>query len=451
MWLAEVGGSRVLFDPLIDGLHHGDVFEVEPRRRIDVSALEADFLVVSHTHGDHFDLPSLRALAKADPETVVITSDPVIASATRRLGFRKVEIVETWSRVDLAGGARLLTTPSYAEGETEWGVLVTGDGSAVWNQIDSYHPEVDTVQATLAEASRRVEHDVTVGLPLALVRWQPVLETAAPLARAPGFPYAEYALSLARIAEIRARNVIPSAAGVRHTAAYGWMNRYVYPVPHRRAARDIAARAPGTRVLDAAIGTTFRVGATDVSVDERGAHHMVEPLSPFEPKNTLFRPYEMPPIVDPNPSGRPEDAMRRTASAWVEVDLARALAAAFPSFAVEKPLTLVLEIVYPNATDVFSITVGADGARVTRRLDDDYDVLNSVAGSLLVDVIEGRRQWGDPLLGGMIRASTRAYDLNDEGLLVSPIVSTFVYYGIPYEVSVERAVAWQIARLMEQE
>ena len=130
---------------------------------------------------------------------------------------------------------------------------------------------------------------------------------------------------------------------------------------------------------------------------------------------------------------------------------ARALATAFPSFGVGRPLSMVLEIVYPNATDVFTLTVGREGVQVSRRLDDDYDVLNTIAGSLLVDVIEGRRQWGDPLLGGMIRASTRAYDLTEEGLLVSPVVSTFVYYGIPYEVSVERAVAWQIARLMEHD
>ena len=447
-WLAEIGGTRVLFDPLIDGLHHGDVFEVEPRRRVNVPAIEADFLVVSHAHGDHFDLPSLYALAKADPDTVVLTSDPIIARATKRLGFARAEVVETWARVDLGGGGRLLTTPSYAEGETEWGILITGDDTAVWNQVDSYHPDPATVQQTLAEASRRVERDVTDGLPLAMVRWQPVLETAAVLARGPGFPFDEYARSLARIAEVRAKTVIPSAAGVRQTAPYAWMNHYVYPVPHRRAERDIVARAPGTRVLTATIGATFHVIGSDVTVDARGARHLVEPLEDFDPNNTVFRPYEMPALVDPNPSRRGESAMRATVTSWVEGALAHSLAASYRDFQVRRPLSLVLEVVYPASRDVFTITVSDSGASVSRTFDDDHDVINTVAGSLLADVIEGHRSWGDPLLGGMIRAASRAYDLDETGLLISGLVPTFVYYGIPYEQSVERAIEYQLGQLL---
>src|SRR3954470_22969414 len=90
MWLVEAGEVRVLFDPLIDGLHHGGVFEVEPRRVIDVAALRPDFIVVSHQHNDHFDIPSLARLAQLDPDAVILTADELVTHAARTLGFRTV-------------------------------------------------------------------------------------------------------------------------------------------------------------------------------------------------------------------------------------------------------------------------------------------------------------------------------------------------------------------------
>src|SRR5690349_14363488 len=112
MWLADIAGVRVLFDPLLAPTHHGGVFEVAPRRTIDAAALKPDFVVVSHAHPDHFDIPSLRALAKLDPESVVLTSDPLVERACTRLGFRTVHRAAALESIRIEG-ARLITTPSY--------------------------------------------------------------------------------------------------------------------------------------------------------------------------------------------------------------------------------------------------------------------------------------------------------------------------------------------------
>lgn len=445
-WLAELGRSRVLFDPLIDGRHHGDVFEVDPPRRVDVGALAPDYLVVSHAHGDHFDLPSLRAIALHDPEIVAFTSDELVASALRRVGFSTVERVDTWTTLEL-DGARVLTTPSHAEGETEWGAMLVEGDVAVWNQIDSYHPELEQVADTLARSSALLGLDVTRGLPLALVRWQPVLETQACLGRAAGFPFTEYAMSLGRIAAIGAQAVVPAAAGVRQRGAFAWLNHYVYPVPHRRVMRDIPLRAPGTRVLPPTIGATYGVSADGVQYDERGARGLVEPLAAFDPMRTLYRPYELPRLVDPNLEGASEPAMRATITEWVEGRLARALGAVGSSVGPGRPMSFVLEVVLPSTTDAWTLSVDASGVRVQRGFDDDYDVLNSVAGSLLCDVLAGRRQWGDPLLGGALRGSVRAYDLDETGLLPSTVEPTFVYYGLPYAESLRSFVEHELVRL----
>src|SRR4029079_2201992 len=92
MWLAEMGELRILFDPLLDGVHHGGVFEVHPARRIDVAALAADFIVVSPRHPDHVDVRSLARLAEHDAQSVVLTSDALVAETARKLGFESAHV-----------------------------------------------------------------------------------------------------------------------------------------------------------------------------------------------------------------------------------------------------------------------------------------------------------------------------------------------------------------------
>jgi hypothetical protein len=226
------------------------------------------------------------------------------------------------------------------------------------------------------------------------------------------------------------------------------MNHYVYPVPHRRAMRDIATRAPGTRVFPPEIGATLRLRGGEASFDRTGARELVEVLEAFDPRRTMYRPFELPALVDPNPRGRDEEAMRKTVATWIEETLLPALAKVAPDLGLAHGARFAVEVVFPRATDAYTLHVGPDGARVARTLDDDYDALNTIAGSLLVDVLEGRRAWGDPLLGGMIRAAVRAYDLDETGLLPAKMNPVFLYYGLPYEQSLTRAIETQIRELL---
>ncbi|HWB81460.1 MAG TPA: MBL fold metallo-hydrolase, partial [Nannocystaceae bacterium] len=93
MWLCEAAGLRLLTDPLLAATHHCGVFEVVPRREVDAAALRADFVLVSHRHPDHFDVASLDRLAQLDPDSVVVTSDELVAWAARALGFTSVRVV----------------------------------------------------------------------------------------------------------------------------------------------------------------------------------------------------------------------------------------------------------------------------------------------------------------------------------------------------------------------
>lgn len=447
-WLADVAGLRLLFDPLLDDRHHGGVFTVTPQRVVDAAALAPDFVFVSHRHPDHFDLPSLARLCAIDADIVVVTPDPLVESCARRLGFRTVRRVEAETRIDL-DGPRILTTPSLGASDPEWGVLVEGDGGVVFNQVDTSLGEPAEVDAFMRRAAASFERSREGLVSLALARWQPLLEVEAALAMRTGFPFAAYASELERIAAIGARAICPASAGARHARPFHAMNRLVYPVTESRFLHDARARLPAARVLPFTTGARYTVRGSEVTLDERAgiAAGFVDPRADDErDASTDFRPLEVPPVFDPNVDGRTVDAIRTMCDAWVKEALVSALART----PIERPSAVryLLEVVWPGGVDAYTITSANGAATLESDLDASWDVRCAVAGSMLCDVIEAKRSWGDLLLGGTLRASSRAYAVDAQGLREIVLQPLFLYSAISYEESVERALEATVERLV---
>lgn len=441
MWLVEAAGLRLLCDPLLGPEHHCGVFETVPRRTIVAEQLRPDFVLVSHQHPDHFDVPSLHRLAQLDPDSVVLTPDSLVAWAARTLGFRTVHQLPPAQRVELDGVA-LVTTPSL--GADEWGVLVAADGAVGWNQVDAVLRDPEHVREVLATALPALE---TRRVDLGIVRWQPMLEIAAVLGRRTGFPYTTYTDLLAQAAALEAAAIVPGANGAAHVEAFRWMDEFVFPVSEARFLRDVGKVSPKTNPLPLHVGGRYHVEAGAVTLDRQGAAALVRCESPWtEPRR--YRPSSIPSLVDPNPNGHDEAQARQRVHAWIRGELVDALARAWPSFHATAPLRFALEVVFPRAHDAFTIVVDGQGARVVDDVDDDWDVLNAVAGSLLCEVIEGRRHWGDVLLAGCLRATTRAYDVDERGLRRLDVGEIFLYYALPYPDAVERAVRWEVQSLV---
>ena len=431
-WLVEAKGLRLLVDPVLGERHHGGVFAVTPERTIEIGALAPDFVIVSHRHTDHFDLPSLHALARLDPDTVAVTSDPLVESACRRLGFRTVHRVDPMHHISLDGVA-LLTTRSTAP--LEWGLMVATSDGVVWNQIDTVHPSVAAVAVTVREAQRAFRRDDP--LALALVRWQPLLEIAAQTAGALAFPYAYYRENLEQAAATGARAFVPTAAGARHVPPYEAMDRLVYPVPEARFLRDLSRRLPNVRVFPGAIGDSYVVEGGEVSC-ARDAHGMVTTID--GPETRVFSPLTIPALVDPNPRGLDGATVRARLDAWIRGVLSPGLA----EVRAARGLRLSLDVRLPDgARDEYTLMDGV----VERRLAGDWDALVEIAATYLLDVIEGERNWGDVLLGGMVRGATRAYDVDTRGLHARPIGAIFLYHVLPYDESFERWLERALSRL----
>ncbi len=434
MWLGEAAGLRLLFDPLLPAGPgepiFGDLFTLDPPRVVDEAALRPDFILVSHRHPDHFDVPSLHRLAMRDPDSVVLTSDALVEETARRLGFRQVARVAPGHRVALADGVQICTTPSFGE-EVEWGAVVAVGATRVFNQVDTVlrSPEqaTTTVRAALTELGAAA--DATCDL--ALVRWQPALEIHAAMGWATGFPARAYGRLLDEVAALPARVLVPSAGGLRHQPAYEAMNDGVYPVDETRFLRDLARRRPHAELLGDTTGDVLVVTPGGV---RREASALVEVTERKPPP--AFLPHRgMPPLVDRDPRSPSEH--RAVITPWLDQVLVPALG----PFGERR---LGLEIVYADATEHHTFTHEGRG----RGFDADYDLLNAIVASSFADVIAGRRHWGEPLLAGQLRVAQRTYDVDAErGLSTAPVPPVFLYAGLSYEASHEAWVEHQLAAL----
>ena len=436
MWLVEVGGKRILCDPLLEETHHGGVFQVQPRRAVDIDALRPDLVVVSHRHGDHFDVPSLHRLARRYPSAALISADEHVAWAARELGFSDVEVVRVGHEVDL-GRARLITTPSVSP--IEWGVLLASDDGVVWNQIDSVIP---TAKRAGEIARALCGYLGSPRVTLALARWNPLLEVAAPLNRRTDFPRAEYAALIDQIAAVAPAAVVPSSAGGCHTAPFRWMDRYVYPVSEARFLDDLSVVAPDIEGLPHRVGARYRVRGREVTYESHGGADLVTVEPTPDPRT--FRPLAIPELVDPNPRGWSESVIRETVEPWLRGDLAAALGEAWPSFGVDRSLRFVVEVVYPSGPEAVTLIAGPRGAICHEGADPEWDALDAVAGSLLAEVVLGERHWGDVLLAGCLRTANRTYRRSARGIEAAPVPDTFLYLALPYATSEIRALQWAV-------
>jgi len=439
-WLIEAAGLRLLCDPLVEVEHYGGVFEVCPRRRLHVDALAADFILVSHNHPDHFDVPSLAALAARDRESVVVTPDELVAAAARELGFSTVHLLAQGQRVEL-DGLRLVTTSSTLE--HEWGLMVgTADG-VVWNMVDSVLPSADAARAERERGLAALGH---TRLDLALVQGQPMLEVQAQLGRATAFPYAAYARTLDIVTAIDAEVVVAASASSVHTAPFAWVDGFLHPVDEARFVADFARLRPDARVFASELGARYSLRAGEVSregADAWSSAALIERLGDDRPR--AHRPTTIPPVRDPT-TDEPDDASKATVAGWIAETLGPALVAAYPEFGVDRRLRFVVEVVYPRSTVAWTLDVDAAGVSVTPGFAADWDALDILAGSMFIALIAGRRHWGELLLGGALRGYLRAYALGERGVERANLAPLFLYYALSYDDANERAVRSALAR-----
>src|SRR5262249_28526838 len=133
--LVEMDGARCLMDPVFeDPFEEGTVVSC-PRRAVHLDALPPiDVLIISHSHLDHFDIPSLARLPGSCH--VVCRKDRVIVHALKELGFSQLHETAPMTKMEL-GGYELMTTHSNVTNVVEFGMVFKDRSGTFWNQVDT--------------------------------------------------------------------------------------------------------------------------------------------------------------------------------------------------------------------------------------------------------------------------------------------------------------------------
>ena len=431
-WLADVGGTRILFDPQLGETHHDGIFRVHPHRTLHAEALRPDIVVVTHRHPDHFDVPTLDRLAQLDPSVLLLTADPFIAKVAKLLGFEHTGVLDPRTPVPLGQERFLYTTPSFTH-VVEWGMVVTSPEGTVWNQVDTVLRDADTILAERHRAAELLSDSrLNDGFDLGLVRWNVMQQINALTGEGGGFPYTFYERELARVVATGARTVVPGAAGECYVGEADWLNRWVFPVDEQRFLADLQHLAPHIRGTRGVVGGHWRIEGGQVHVDPTPDAELLTLHSTADPRR--YDPRQLAVLTDPRPTSPAERDRART---WVEHTLAPAL----PTFGLPLTTRCQLEVVWEDDTEIWSFS--GEGCRTQATA--DWDLLNRIAGSDLLDVIDGVAHWGRPLLSGRLRIAHRLYGTDGVRLRKNP---AFLYAPLSYDASTERWTAWLVSQCL---
>jgi L-ascorbate 6-phosphate lactonase len=143
-WLGQAGfllataGTRGLIDPWVTAQEARLIAPPPPELVEDV-----DWVLVTHEHDDHLDLPFLRRLAARSPRTKlvlprpiapqadgILPMTPVVPGDVVQLGGVRVDVVPAWHAVDAADG--------YGDGDGRFvGYVVSGAGPVLYHAGDT--------------------------------------------------------------------------------------------------------------------------------------------------------------------------------------------------------------------------------------------------------------------------------------------------------------------------
>lgn len=299
--LFETRGGTVLMDPVFFDPFEGGAVATCPEREVDVERLpEIDYLVLSHRHPDHFDIPSLARLPRAC--RVFCPADAQLLYALDQLGFTRVTPFEP-RRLLSTADLQLFPTRSEEPGEREVGLVVTDGSGVVWNQVDTI-----LSLATIQEAVARFG---AVDLLVARYASQNFEFFES---RAVAFPYEEHQRNLETVLTIRPHVVVPGAAGFKFVGDHAWLNPYLFPVSAERFASDLERLDPRIRSLRLRPGDVAEIQGGEVE-DRAGTSPFCRMIRDDSAVLRFDPTAPIPPLRDPNPSGYPEAEMARTIAA----------------------------------------------------------------------------------------------------------------------------------------
>ncbi|MBI3079286.1 MAG: MBL fold metallo-hydrolase [Deltaproteobacteria bacterium] len=381
--LVETAEATYLMDPVFGETFEGGAVTSCPAREVDLKQLpEIDYLILSHRHPDHFDIPSVARLPRSC--TVLCPRDAQILYALERLGFTRVRPIEPMRPLP-SFATQLYATRSEDVAVPEFGMIFADASGTVWNQVDTVL-SFETIREALARFP-------TIDLLLARYASQNFEFFES---RATTFPHEEHQRNLETVLLIRARAVVPGSAGFRFCAEHAWLNRYLFPVSRERFADDLRRLAPSIEVVFLNPGDVVEIDGGSVTV-QGGASPFCRTLQ-VDTDAIRFDPTApIPPLQDPNPGHLSQATMEGVIRPFIE-DLLYGYARTASGDRLDLPARYRLcdvlyevEVVFPEQSLRWQLDFRGPEVTLTMGGGVEPTVVHRITGSALADWIRRRR------------------------------------------------------------
>lgn len=353
--LVEMEGANILMDPVLQDPFEDGAVTSCPRRMIRADKLPPLFaIIISHSHPDHFDIPSLARIPRH--VHVVCPDDKVIQYALAKLGFTNVHPTPPMSRMAFET-FELLTTHSNVTNILEFGVIFRDKSGTFWNQVDS------------------VLSDETIGHALQAVGSIDLLFAMHASQnfgffddRSAGFPHKSHQENLATASSIKARLTVPGAAGFRFAGEIEWCNAFLFPISREQFVADLRTLDPGLATAIANPGDVFEIEAAAVR-HRPGASEVARMLEEDTWRLKFDPTAAIPPLEDTNPDRYSDEQLRSEVAkviSGLEAFLRTACASKDPVLDPFRELAVsyAIEVVFPDGPQRHRIQFASDDFRI---------------------------------------------------------------------------------------
>ncbi|GAA2767454.1 hypothetical protein GCM10010103_64960 [Streptomyces paradoxus] len=279
--LMRFGNVNVLTDPHFYEDFGSGHFGYFPSRRVHIEEIpRLDAVFISHSHRDHFDVPSLAKIDKSVP--VFCPVDARIHLVLRELGFKQVVSVQDWSTIQPLPDLSVIWTPSTYR-VPEHGFAIRYKDFFLWDMVDTVVEIPDTAEKVLSKlGSDRLD--------LLMLPCFPLLETAITDGLDPALEGDPFDDTQRLLRVTSPSHILPFADGHFCTGRAEWLNHFKFPVSGERVEKVLQESAPDSTILRCVPGgvITIDVSSSKPTVRKAAqASRIVQPLETVQDRRFL--------------------------------------------------------------------------------------------------------------------------------------------------------------------
>lgn len=407
----ETQDCRVLMDPVFGDTFCEGLNATCPQREVFPEKLpEYDFLVISHQHLDHFDIPTLASLPNKKVD-VLIPRDRLIEDCLRKLGYSRIYPLRDFQKIKV-GSTKMITTRSEIP-VPEYGMVFADDSGVFWNAVDTlYAPP--TIQRIRAEYPQ---------IDLLLTPWHISLEGKYQYNQNISFPFSLYSHLFYLIGLVAAKAIVPGAQGFKYINESAWQNQVVFPVNRERFCHDLKQAFPeiSQNIFTLDPGDTLTINQGDYQLSPGDCDYVKTIVDDRECLE--FAPIKIgAKLVEHHRENHTLEFIQEQIHQQIESELPEFITKYRNSLFLEHrhwQVIYQLEVIFADGSEKWYIDFSQENIKAVKGRNPLANLYSCITAACLSALIEKKRDWDYLMCSGEYRTFHKIYAVARQGIIAA--------------------------------